>query len=83
LAAANIRVELDDRTESVGRKIRDAEVRKVPFMLVVGDREEQSGEVGVREHHAGDTGAVAFDDFLARISDLVATRALSFGHSLT
>ena len=81
LAAANIRVELDDRTESVGRKIRDAEVRKVPFMLVVGDREEASGEVGVREHHAGDTGAVAFDDFLARISDLIATRALSSGHS--
>jgi threonyl-tRNA synthetase len=83
LAAANVRVELDDRTESVGRKIRDAEVRKVPFMLVVGDREEASGEVGVREHHAGDTGAVAFDDFLARISDLIATRALSSGHSST
>ena len=56
LAAANIRVELDDRTESVGRKIRDAEVRKVPFMLVVGDREQEAGEVGVREHRAGDTG---------------------------
>ena len=56
LAAANVRVELDDRTESVGRKIRDAELRKVPFMLVVGDREQESGEVGVREHRAGDTG---------------------------
>ncbi len=83
LAAANIRVELDDRTESVGRKIRDAELRKVPFMLVVGDREQESGEVGVREHRAGDTGAVAFDDFLARITDLIATRALSSGHSST
>ena len=83
LAAANVRVELDDRTESVGRKIRDAEVRKVPFMLVVGDREQESGEVGVREHRAGDSGAVALDDFLARISDLIATRALSSSDSLT
>ena len=74
LATAGVRVELDDRTESVGRKIRDAELRKIPFMLVVGDREQEAGEVGVREHRAGDTGAVALDDFLARISDLIATR---------
>ena len=77
LAAAGVRVELDDRTESVGRKIRDAEVRKAPFMLVVGDREQEAGEVGVREHRAGDTGAVALDDFLHRISDLIATRSLT------
>ena len=80
MAAANIRVELDDRTESVGRKIRDAEVRKVPFMLVVGDREQETGEVGVREHRAGDTGAVAFDDFLQRITELISTRALMQDH---
>ena len=77
LAAAGVRAEVDDRTESVGRKIRDAEVRKVPFMLVVGDREQEAGEVGVREHRAGDTGAVALDDFLARISDLINTRSLT------
>jgi threonyl-tRNA synthetase len=77
LAAAGVRVELDDRTESVGRKIRDAEVRKAPFMLVVGDREQDAGEVGVREHRAGDTGAVPLEDFLRRICDLIATRALS------
>jgi threonyl-tRNA synthetase len=77
LAAAGVRAELDDRTESVGRKIRDAEVRKVPFMLVVGDREQNAGDVAVREHRAGDTGAVALDDFLARISDLISTRSLT------
>ncbi len=77
LAQGEIRVELDDRTESVGRKIRDAELRRVPFMLVVGDREQETGEVGVREHRAGDTGAVAFEDFQSRIGDLIATRALS------
>jgi len=75
--SAGARVEVDDRTESVGRKIRDAEVRKVPFMLVVGDREQEAGEVGVREHRGGDTGAVAVDAFLRRISDLIASRALS------
>ena len=51
-----MRAELDDRTESVGRKIRDAELRKIPYMLVVGDREAEAGEVGVREHRGGDTG---------------------------
>jgi threonyl-tRNA synthetase len=77
LAAEGVRVEVDDRTESVGRKIRDAEVRKVPFMLVVGDREQESGEVGVREHRAGDTGAVVLDAFVARISGLIAERSLT------
>jgi threonyl-tRNA synthetase len=77
MARAEIRVELDDRTESVGRKIRDAELRKVPFMLVVGDREQEAGEVGVREHGAGDTGAVAVGEFLSRIAGLIARRALS------
>ena len=76
LQVRGVRVELDDRTESVGRKIRDAEVRKVPFMLVVGDREQEGGEVGVREHRAGDTGAVSLEDFMRRISDLIAARAL-------
>ncbi len=76
MAALDIRVELDDRTESVGRKIRDAEVRKVPFMLVIGDREQASGEVGVREHRAGDVGAVPAEEFIRRISELIATRAL-------
>ena len=77
LAAVGVRVELDDRVESVGRKIRDAELRKVPFMLVVGDRELEAGQVGVREHRAGDTGAVAVDDFLARVTDLIGTRELT------
>ena len=52
-----LRAELDDRSESVGRKIREAELRKVPYMLVVGDREETDGTVSVREHRGGDTGS--------------------------
>src|SRR3954463_9327754 len=66
LRAAGGRVEVDDRTESVARKIRDGELRKVPYMLVVGDREAESGTVAVREHRHGDTGAVAVAEFAER-----------------
>ena len=68
LREAGIRAEFDDRTESVARKIRDAELRKVPFMLVVGDREAESAEVSVREHRGGDTGAVAVAGFVERLA---------------
>jgi threonyl-tRNA synthetase len=61
------RVDLDDRSESVGRKIRDAELRKIPYMLVVGDREERDGGVSVREHRAGDTGGDSVKEFGERI----------------
>ena len=52
LQAAGVRAEVDDRTESVARKIRDAELRKIPYMLVVGDREQEAGQVALREHAA-------------------------------
>jgi len=68
LRAAGVRAELDDRTESVGRKIREAELRKVPYMLVVGDREAESGTVAVREHRRGDTGSVAVAEFAERVA---------------
>jgi threonyl-tRNA synthetase len=67
LTEAGIRAELDDRGESVGRKIRDAELRKIPFMLVVGDREAEQDEVSVREHRGGDTGAVSVQAFAERV----------------
>jgi threonyl-tRNA synthetase len=51
----------------VGRKIRDAELRKIPYMLVVGDREAEEGSVAVRRHGAGDEGSVAVEDFVARL----------------
>ena len=56
LRGAGLRGELDERSESVGRKIREAELRKIPYMLVVGEREAQAGTVAVRERGAGDTG---------------------------
>ncbi|MDQ5808193.1 MAG: threonine--tRNA ligase [Actinomycetota bacterium] len=65
LRAAGVRVDVDERTESVGRKIREAELRKIPYMLVVGDREAEDGTVAVREHRKGDTGSVAVTEFAA------------------
>jgi threonyl-tRNA synthetase len=75
LREAGARAELDDRTESVSRKIRDAELRKVPFMLVVGDREAEQGQVSVRERHAGDVGSLSTDEFAQRLSSMTKNRA--------
>ncbi len=63
LAGEGVRVELDARGESVGRKIRDAELRKIPYMLVVGEREQAAGAVSVREHRGGEEGTVPVADF--------------------
>jgi threonyl-tRNA synthetase len=62
-----LRVELDDRGESIGRKIRDAELRKAPYMLVVGEREAGEGTVSVRERRAGDTGRVSLEELARRL----------------
>jgi threonyl-tRNA synthetase len=53
LREPGLRVELDDRSESIGRKVRDAELRRIPYMIVVGEREQREGTVSVREHRAG------------------------------
>jgi threonyl-tRNA synthetase len=66
LHAAGLRVEVDERSESVGKKIRAAELRKVPYMLVVGDRDVEAGAVSVRKHREGDEGAVPVADFAER-----------------
>ncbi len=62
-----LRVELDDRSESIGRKIREAELRKIPQMLIVGEREAQDGTVAVREHRKGDTGSVSVPELAQRL----------------
>ncbi|MGA9874313.1 MAG: threonine--tRNA ligase [Solirubrobacteraceae bacterium] len=64
LRAAGVRVELDDRGESVGRKIREAELRKIPNMLIVGDREAENDSVSLRTHPGGDRGNVLLDELL-------------------
>jgi threonyl-tRNA synthetase len=68
LADAGIRVEIDERTESVGRKIRDAELQKIPYMLVIGDAEAQDGTVALRRHGDGDQGTVGLDELSERLA---------------
>ena len=60
---------VDNRDEKVGRKIRDAEVKKVPIMLIVGEKEEESRRVAVRRHGEGDTGTFSIDDFIRYFND--------------
>src|SRR2546421_8634636 len=67
LRAEGARVELDDRSEAVARQIRDAELRKIPYMLVVGEREESEDTVAVREHRAGDVGSESLREFGERL----------------
>jgi threonyl-tRNA synthetase len=74
LRAAGVRVELDDRGESVGRKIREAELRKIPHMLIVGDREAADGTVSVREHRGGDSGCLSLEDVIRLYSESLKAR---------
>jgi threonyl-tRNA synthetase len=73
LEAAGVRSRIDDRSESVGKKIHDAEVAKHPYMLVVGDREQADGAVSVRSHADGDLGAESVEEFAARIDGEVSS----------
>ncbi|HRS21379.1 MAG TPA: threonine--tRNA ligase [Clostridia bacterium] len=65
----NIRAEADLRSEKVGYKIREAQMQKIPYMLVVGDKEMESGSVSVRDRKEGDIGVMKFEDFLSKIQD--------------
>jgi threonyl-tRNA synthetase len=67
LREAGVRVEADDRSESVGKKIRDAELGRYPYMLVVGDREQEAGAVAVRSHEEGELGAMPVGAFAERV----------------
>jgi threonyl-tRNA synthetase len=75
LREAGVRVEVDERTESVGRKVREAELRKIPHMLVVGDREQETGAVSLREHGVEDAVSAPTAEVAVRIAEQIATRA--------
>ena len=83
LREARIRAELDDRNEKLGYKIREAQVRKVPYMLVVGGREAEQGTVSLRPRTGEDRGAVALDRVVAELTAEIAARAsdLTVGRS--
>lgn len=71
LKAADVRAEIDERSEKIGRKIRDTELMKTPYMLIVGEKEAADGTVSVRKHGEGDKGALPVDDFSAEIRNIV------------
>ena len=70
-----IRVKLDDRNEKIGYKIREAQVKKVPYMLVVGEKEVANNEVAVRSHKDGDLGAMKLADFIAKLQKEIKDKA--------
>jgi threonyl-tRNA synthetase len=75
LLEQGVRCELDDRGESIGRKVREAELRRIPYMLVVGEREQREGTVAVREHRAGDTGSAPVQELAQRLHEQARRRA--------
>ena len=67
LASQNLRVELDDRSEKIGYKIREAQLQKIPYMLIIGDKEVENEQIGVRSRSDGDIGAMKLNDFIEKI----------------
>jgi threonyl-tRNA synthetase len=67
IAAAGFRARVDERSESVGKKIRDAELARAPYMLVLGDKEQEGGKLSVRSHAEGDIGAMSLNEFVNRL----------------
>jgi len=70
LLGAGLRAEIDERSDKINFKIREAQLQKIPYMLVVGDREAQAGQVAVRNRKHGDQGCTGVDDFVVRLSHL-------------
>ena len=78
MKAAGIRVEVDSRNEKIGYKIREAQLEKVPYMLIAGDKEQESGTVSVRARKEGDKGSMAVDEFIALVLKEVAEKTLNY-----
>jgi threonyl-tRNA synthetase len=74
LKKAGLRIEVDERSERMNAKIRDAQLQKVPYMLIIGDREVESGAVAVRLRSGEDLGALSIDDFLNRAEEDIQSR---------
>ena len=76
LEAADVRVEIDERNEKIGFKIREAQLEKVPYMLVIGQKEVEAGKVAVRERKKGDQGARTVEEFIASIAQEIESKAI-------
>jgi len=77
IAAKDVRVELDDRNEKIGYKIREWETKKVPYMLVVGEKEKSAGLVAVRQHKKGDLGTMPLGEFSNKIQNEIAQKLIT------
>ena len=75
LEDAGIRTEIDLRNEKIGFKIREAQVQKIPYMLVLGDKEAENGVVAVRKRGEGDVGQMTPDELLAKLKEEIRTKA--------
>jgi len=75
LKNADIRVEVDDRNEKIGKKIRDTELARVPYMLVVGEKEMNDNKVAVRRQGKGDLGAKGIEEFITEVRKEIIERA--------
>ncbi|PKL81625.1 MAG: hypothetical protein CVV24_14335 [Ignavibacteriae bacterium HGW-Ignavibacteriae-3] len=67
-------IEFDERNEKIGYKIRDWETQKVPYMLIVGEKEQEAETVSVRQHKVGDKGSVPLQDFINEITEEIKNR---------
>lgn len=76
LRQAGMRVELDNRNEKIGYKIREGQAEKIPYMLVIGDREVESAEISVRSRKDGDIGSMQVDSFITRAENEIKNRVL-------
>ena len=69
-----IRIELDDRNEKLGYKIREAQMQKIPYMFVIGEKEQEANQVNIRTYHEGNEGAVETDVALGRLLNDIDTK---------
>lgn len=76
LKKAGIRAEMDDRNEKIGKKIRDTELLKVPYMLIIGEKEVNEGKVSVRRQGKGDLGAISVEEFIEKAAQEIRNREL-------
>ena len=77
LREAGLRVEMDESNEKLGAKIRDAQLKKVPYMLVVGEKEASTGSVSLRKRTGGDQGSMSLEEFVGEARQRIASRSLT------
>ncbi|MEX0638840.1 MAG: His/Gly/Thr/Pro-type tRNA ligase C-terminal domain-containing protein, partial [Balneolaceae bacterium] len=81
LNSAGLRAEIDQRSEKIGARIRDAETAKIPYMFIVGGKEQSQNKVSVRRHKKGDIGTFPFSEFISDVQKEVANKTLPPDHN--